>query len=251
MMRGAILAAMIIVVVSSGCAALGPSESERALQTQVAQQATQLAELQASPTGVSVGTAAAGPSPSATETEPAPVPTEGGGGEVVDAGPCTLVADGEVTVYGRPHLDAAVFGSMTAGLRVQLQVRTVDGWWGFEPGVAQAANVGIFRLRWVHENAPAHVEGSCGDLPEVEGPPAGICFDMPMEGVDVYASPDTSSDVVATLTLGDYAAVVGMTDGWAKLDLAVGNTGLDTPGWIPAATLNMNGPCENLPTLEP
>jgi hypothetical protein len=250
-MRVAGLAAVIMVVVGNGCAALGPSESELALQTQVAQQATQLAELQAGPTDVPVATSVAAPSPSATAAQPGSVSTEGGGGEVVDFGPCTLVADGEVTVYNRPHLDAGVFGSMTAGLRVQLQARTGDGWWGFEPGVAQAANVGVFRLRWVRESAPVHVEGSYGDLPEVEGPPAGVCFDMPMEDVDVYAGPDPSSDVVGTLTFGDYAAVVGRSDGWARLDLTVGNTGQDTMGWIPAATLNLNGPCENLPTLEP
>jgi hypothetical protein len=247
MMRGVGLTAVIIVVVCSGCAALGPSQSEFALQTRVAQQATQLAELPASPTDVPV----AAPSPSAAAAQPAPVSTEVGGGEVVDTGPCTLVADGEVTVYNRPHLDAAVFGSMTAGLSVQLQASTIDGWWGFEPGVAQAANVGIFRLRWVHESAPVHVEGSCGGLPEVEGPPAGVCFDMPMEDVDVHAGPDLSSDVVATFTFGDYAAVVGMSDGWAKLDLAMGNTGQDTTGWVLAATLNMNGPCDILPTAKP
>jgi hypothetical protein len=251
MMRVAVLAAVIMVLVGSGCAALGPSESELALQTQVAQQATQLAELQASPAGVPVATSAAAPSPPATAAQPAPVSTEAGGGEVVDSGPCTLVADGEVTVYNRPHLDAAVFGSMTAGFSVQLQARTVDGWWGFEPGVAQAANVGVFRLRWVCESASVHVEGSCGNLPEVEGPPPGVCFDMPMEDLDVYVGPDPSSGLVATLTLGDYAAVVGTSDGWAKLDLAVGNTGQDTMGWIPAATLNMNGPCDSLPTVEP
>lgn len=224
-----------MIAVCCGCAALGPSESARALQTPVARQATQPAEVQQE--------AEAQPSPSGV-----PVATPG---EILDSGPCELVAEGELTVYERPHLDAEVFGTMSAGFRVELEARTADGWWGFEPGVAQAANIGVFRLRWVHESSPIQLEGPCGDLQEVVGPPPGVCFHMPLEDVDVYAGPNLSSEVVASLTVGDYAAVVGTSNGWAKLDLAVGNIGQDIMGWIPAATLNMNGPCENLPAPEP
>jgi hypothetical protein len=219
MRRAVCFTLVILVALFSGCVGSGPSESERALQTQVAQQATQLAELQ-----------------------------EGAG---TCCGPCELIAEGELTVYERPHPDAEVFGTMNTGFRVEPEAKTADGWWGFEPGVAQAANVGIFRLRWVHESSPIRLEGCCQCPPEVVGPPPGVCFEMPVEDVDVYAAPDLSSEVVASLTPGDYAAVVGKSDGWAKLDLATGNTGQDTIGWIPAASLNMNGPCENLPELEP
>jgi hypothetical protein len=217
--RAASFALVTLVAVCCGCMGSGPSESERALQTQVAQQATQLAESQ-----------------------------EGAG---TYCGPCELIAEGELTVYERPHPDAEVFGTMNAGFRVELEAKTADGWWGFEPGVAQAANVGIFRLRWVHESSAILVEGCCECPPQVVGTPPGVCFQMPMEDVDVYAGPDLASEVVASLTPGDYAAVVGTSDGWAKLDLATGNTGHDVMGWIPAASLNMNGPCENLLTLEP
>jgi hypothetical protein len=243
MTRVAGLAAVMVAVLCSGCAALGPSESELALQTQVAEQATQLAELQPSPTEVPSAT----PSLSPTATEPAPVPPVVSTG----VGPCELIAEGEATVYNRPHLDATVFGSMTSGFRVQLQARTADGWWGFEPGVAQAANVGVFRLRWVHEGAPIRLEGLCGEVREVVGPPPGVCFDMPMEDVLVLADPDPSAEVVASLALGDYAAVVGRSDSWAMLDLSVGNTSQDIVGWVPVAALNMNGLCDSLPTVEP
>jgi hypothetical protein len=219
MSRAASFALVTLVAVCCGCVGSGPSESERALQTQVAEQATQLAELREG-----VGTC---------------------------CGPCELTAEEELTVYQRPHTDAEVFGTMTAGFRVEPEAKTADGWWGFDPGVAQAANVGIFRLRWVHESSPVLLEGCCECPPEVVGPPPGVCFQMPMEDLDVYAAPDPSSEVVASLTPGDYAAVLGNSDGWAKLDLALGNTCQDAMGWIPAASLNMNGPCENLPTLEP
>ena len=73
-----------------------------------------------------------------------------------------------------------------------------------------------------------------------------------MGEVQVYAEPDVSSEVIAMMTYGDHAAVMGKTaDDWARVDLKVGNTGLDLTGWIEGATLNMNGPCDDLPTVSP
>jgi hypothetical protein len=140
-------AAVVVILACTSCAALGSSESELASQTQVVQQAAPL-----SATGV--------PSPSPTTEQPVPVGTEVGGGEVAGFGPCELIAVNDVTVYERPHTTAAVFGAMVEGYRVQPQARTADGWWGFDPGVAQAANVGVFRLRWVQETASVRLEGS-------------------------------------------------------------------------------------------
>jgi hypothetical protein len=263
---GRVIGVAVVVVACCGCVALGPSESELALQTEVAQQATQLAGLQqqaeatpsatpvppATPTEAAAQASPAGvKGPSPTVMEPVPVPTEVGGEEVVGSGPCELIAVDEVTVYERAHVTAAVFGTMATGFRVEPEARTADGWWGFDPGVAQAANVGVFRLRWVQESALVRLEGSCGEVPEVVAPPPGICFTMPMEDVLVLASPDPSAEVKATIGLGDYAAVVGRGDSWAMLDLSVGNTAQDVVGWIPAATLNMNGPCDSLPAVEP
>jgi hypothetical protein len=49
----------------------------------------------------------------------------------------------------------------------------------------------------------------------------------------------------------DYAAVVGKTadNAWFKLDLSVGNTGMDQMGWLKAAMVNLNGPCEEVPIV--
>ena len=194
------------------------------------------------------------PTETPTATVPAATPTETATVESTTspAMPCEIVAEREVTVYSRPSSSANVFGSMAAGDRVMAGGRTADGWLGFDPGVAQAANMGIFRLRWVDGSSGVRLEGTCDDLPELVGPPPGVCFTMPMDEVHVYAEPDVSSAVVATMTPGDYAAVKGQTaDGWAKVDLSAGNTGLDLSGWIEGTTLNFNGPCENLPTIEP
>jgi hypothetical protein len=161
--------------------------------------------------------------------------------------------DNEVTAYNRPSVDAQIFSSLSPGFRVVAQRRTEAGWYGFDPGVAQAANIGVFRLRWVETGADMHVEGDCAGLPVVQGPTPGICYTMPMGDLDVLASPDASSSVVVTMEVEDYAQVLGKTadDAWAQVDLSGGNLGLSQTGWIPAATLNMNGPCNSLPVVTP
>ena len=190
--------------------------------------------------------------PAATAPAVIPTRTTVGQSPTPPTGPCEIVAESEAIAYTRPSPNALVFGSMSPGFRVLAEGRTADGWLGFEPGVAQAANVGVFRLRWVEESSDVWLEGACGDLPELAGPPAGVCFTMPMNEVDVYAEPKVSSQVVITMMMGDYAAVIGSTaDEWARVDLSVGNTGLEVSGWVQGSTLNLNGPCENLPTVEP
>lgn len=277
MRRDVFLAALLVILLCAGCTVLGPSDFERALQTRVAEQATQLAEQsqegggepsptsglmeKATPALLPTQTAASvAPAPKATPTgvstatTPAVSATETAFGGDTEPKPeaCEIVAEGEVTAYDRPSVDAHVFGHMTPGLRVRAQGRTADGWLGFDPGVAQAPNVGVFRLRWVQESGAVRLEGGCDDLPALVGPPAGVCFTMAMDAVDVHAKPDVSSLVVATMSIGDYAGVVGLTaDGWARVDLTPGNTGLSVEGWIEAATLNMNGPCDSLPTVVP
>jgi len=192
----------------------------------------------------------------APPTETLPIPTATATQEststATPSGPCEIVAAGDATVYQRPSSAAQVFGVMGAGERILAQARTADGWLGFDPGVAQAANVGIFRLRWVEEGVTVHLEGDCSGLPVVEGPPPGVCFMMPMTDVTVYALPDTTSAVITTMAVGDYAAVLGRNAaGWAKLDLSLGNLGIEQQGWVEGDTLNMNGPCADLPTIEP
>lgn len=167
-------------------------------------------------------------------------------------GPCTIFADDYVDVYERPSVASGLFGTMSPGMSEPVEARTADGWYGFEPGVAQAANIGIFRLRWVQEGTSGlRIEGDCNAVPVVVGPPAGVCFFMPMDTTPVYQEPDLASPVVATLQVEDYAAVIGRATGWGQLDLSQGNTGLAGIGWVPESALNMNGPCDSLPTVSP
>jgi hypothetical protein len=193
----------------------------------------------------------AGPTPTAvavsatpaTPTEVIPAPTE------TPSGPCEAVTNTDATIYQRPDLSADVFSTVPAGFATAIDAQTMTGWLGFDPGIAQAANIGPFRLRWL-EPEKVDLAGACGSLPVVWAPPAGVCFDMPMEDVEVRPEPSTAASVSVVLHVEDFAAVLGLNGtGWAKVDLGPGNTGSSALGWIEQATLNMNGPCGSLPTL--
>jgi hypothetical protein len=167
------------------------------------------------------------------------------------AGPCQITQAGDnVMAFTRPSLQADPFGQVSlAGFPIPVLAKTEDGWLGFDPGVAQAANTGVFRFRWVSADQ-VQLTGDCQTVPVVVGPPPGICFTMPMEDTPVYADPDPSSTLVATLVVNQYAAVLGKNgQGWAKLDLSLGNSGVNQTGWISAGSLNFNGPCDSLPNL--
>jgi hypothetical protein len=171
---------------------------------------------------------------------------------VSTAGACQITALNEVTIYQRPSTAADVFSTQPAGFNIKFSARTSSGWLGFDPGIAQAANIGSFRLRWIAPGTQT-VSGACSRLPVVWGPPPGICFDMPMEDVNVHATADSSSAVVVRLHVGEFAAITGQTaDGnWVKLDLGPGNTGSTATGWVESSTSNVNGPCGSLPTITP
>jgi putative hemolysin len=164
------------------------------------------------------------------------------------ASECVLTAQSDIMVYQRPSLEAQVFGTLSAGEQVEIGARTTDGWLGFDPGVAQAGNVGVFRLRWVQEGAAFTLDGDCDHLPVAVGPSPGVCFTMAMTDTPVFSQPDASSDRTVTMQPpNDFAAVVGKTadDAWFKLDLSVGSLGIDQTGWLEAAMVNLNGPCED------
>ncbi len=177
------------------------------------------------------------------EAEPA---LPGGEGE------CVARAESAITIYTRPSSNAEPFAEVTDGLVQPMKARTADGWLGFDPGVAQAANLGPFRLRWAW-HADVDLRGDCAGLPVIWAPTDNYCYNMPMDAVLVHAEPNASTRVVTTLEQGQFAAVMGITgSGWAEVDLELGNTGLTGTGWVDAQTLNLNGSaCTQLPRLSP
>jgi hypothetical protein len=179
-------------------------------------------------------------------------PGAGSGSGGAAGGTCQYTATAEVDIYTRPSTSADVFSTQGAGFSIQPSARTADGWLGFDPGVAQAANIGSFRLRWLPPGSGTRT-GGCSSLPVVWAPLPGLCYDMPMDTTNVYATPDTSAAVLFVLHLGEFAELLGTTAGgdWAKVDLGPGNTGSHAVGWVEVGSLNVNGPCSGLPTVSP
>jgi hypothetical protein len=75
------------------------------------------------------------------------------------AGPCEFTANEALTAFRTPDSTSSVFGTISTGDTFEVMARTADGWVGFDPGVAQAGNVGLARNRWVQLNAS--VSPSC------------------------------------------------------------------------------------------
>ncbi|HEY48353.1 MAG TPA: hypothetical protein G4O14_16425, partial [Anaerolineae bacterium] len=161
--------------------------------------------------------------------------------------PCYMNPSTDITSYLRPSLDSEVFDVIPIGMQLIVEARTEDGWVGFSPGIPQAANVGVFRHRWVPESEDLRLEGACEDLPIVEGPPVGVCFQMAMTDIPIYAESDPTSELITTLKSEDYVEVVGQKDAnWFLVDLGVGNVDIMQTGWMEEMWVNMNGPCYNL-----
>ncbi|MEX2162167.1 MAG: SH3 domain-containing protein [Anaerolineales bacterium] len=197
------------------------------------------------PTSTPGAAPTATPSVTATAASPFAWPDE--------AGTCTLTTDDVTVLYDRPSTEAQVFSEVESGFTAVVTGRTFDGWVGFDPGIAQAANSGVFRLRWVHFDEVS-LSGSCLDAPQLSWvPEPDLCYVMPQESVSVYSGANTTSNVIATLNVEDFAAVSGLTNnGWAQVDLGAGNTGLSGIGWMQEADLNVNGgTCDELPTVSP
>jgi len=92
--------------------------------------------------------------------------------------PCMFTANVNLTAYRLPDTISDVFGTMPSGDTHEALARTADGWVGFDPGVAQAANVGLARHRWIQLNAT--VAPSC------------------LSGVEVVTLADVEADVAAS-----------------------------------------------------
>ena len=169
------------------------------------------------------------------------------------SGACQFTATGEITIYRLPDNASVVFATEGSGFTTPLESQTADGWLGFDPGYAQAGNIGPFHNRWIPPDAAGNLSGDCTGLPVVWGPPPGICFATPIENTNVYAQPDAGSIVAALLHVGEFAAVLGNTpdEAWVKVDLAQGSTGAPAVGWVDQDVLFFNGACGSVPTVSP
>jgi len=160
------------------------------------------------------------------------------------SGPCELSVANAVDIYNRASAAADVFGTFGPSDKVNPTAKTADGFYGFEPGTAQAGNVGLFRLRWVLKTVDVTVTPGCASIPTVVAPIAGICYAMMVEDTSIFSSPDTTSALVTTMHKNDYAMVVAHNPGWFTLDLNVASPSMDKLGYLEENKLGgFNGPC--------
>ncbi len=66
--------------------------------------------------------------------------------------PCYFYGYEPLTVYRLPDDSSDVFGTLPAGEMHEVLAFTTDGWIGFDPGIAQAGNIGLAHHRWVQLN---------------------------------------------------------------------------------------------------
>ncbi len=68
-------------------------------------------------------------------------------------GPCEFTGIMALTIYRLPDASSEFFGTMTSGETHAVLAYAADGWIGFDPGVAQAGNIGLAHHRWFQLNA--------------------------------------------------------------------------------------------------
>jgi hypothetical protein len=186
-----------------------------------------------------------------TASQVTPTPTT-----TATAAACTLVANSDTILFNRPDASASQFGTLAAGEKAVMGGQTADGWLGFDPGVAQAANVGIFRLRWLAPGSDVTTSGSCDTLPVYPSISPTACYEMAMADTPIYEQPMDTAVSIATLPAGEYTAVTGKSDqGWYQVNLSDGSLAgshSGQSGWIAPDAGNFNGQsCSNLPPANP
>lgn len=204
------------------------------------------------PVAPATPTSAPSPEPPAPTSTPEPAATPAPA-LPTGVGACMATATAAFDVYTRPSLLADVFGVLAPDFGpVTVGGRTADGWLGFDPGVAQAANIGVFRQRWIPPGAPLALSGDCASVPvEAWVPAPGVCYQMSMGPVEVHTAADPASAVSHTLMVGEFVAVTGRTPtGWLFVDGNDGNVP-GVVGWIAELEMNVNGPCDSIPQVAP
>jgi len=157
---------------------------------------------------------------------------------------CKFEALGGSPIYQYPNTSAPVISRFSTGEKVFPTHRTPNGFYGFDPGVAQAGSAGIFQLRWFLKTSYVPSTGDCNQLPVVIGPMAEICYVFLNSDTPLYSSGSLSSTTIGSLNAGDYVMHLDMNASWEKVDLNVGSEQLNIVGWVPRDLTIAIGACE-------
>jgi hypothetical protein len=180
---------------------------------------------------------------------------------------CTITITANATAYAQPTFSSPMFATFPAGTTLQASARTADGWYGFDPGIAQAGNTGLALLRWLPAAVPVigtmTRSAGCDSVPIVVAlpptavPPSGPCVLTMTINTVAYSQPNFSN-VFATLSPGEsFEATARTIDGWYGFDPGIaqaGNSGLARLRWVPAGspagnTITQTIQCGYLPTV--
>lgn len=152
----------------------------------------------------------------------------------------SLICTDETEVFLRPDPESSVFGTLLPGDTISISAITSCGWLGFDPGVAQAGNVGVFRYRWVQPVGGYELLGDTAALTPSWTPSAGIPYAMALEDLPVHDEPDIMSGVADTLPAGSAAAIIQHADEWYKVDLQQGPLERCAEGWVRAEGVSVS-----------
>ena len=95
----------------------------------------------------------------------------------VPSGPCEFTEHMAMQVYRLPDASSELLGTMV-GETHSVLAWTANGWVGFDPGIAQAGNIGLAHHRWVYLN--------------------GIVTPSCLAGVDQVTLADVQADIAAS-----------------------------------------------------
>lgn len=171
---------------------------------------------------------------------------------------CQIVFNGPVTAYATADLTSAATPLATGDGGMVMGETADNAWIAFDPGIAQAGNLGVARTRWVQASADISLQGSCDNLPPISPLPtnSSLCMMTFGQATPVYQQPDSASQITTTLTANDTAMIVGQVASgwyaWSDPGASAGATGTILLHWIKNSDqVQLIGDCAALPTFYP
>ena len=159
---------------------------------------------------------------------------------------CLIVAHYDGNAYYTPFTGTDRFGTVPAGIALGATAKTSSGWYGFDPGIAQAPKEGLDRLRWVYPNHTNvfNTVGNCDAIPVVydndadwdyaisnEGePPTDVCYlqsiapaytNFIFTGIETPEVIGVLNTYARFVSFGDLGHVIQVADdvvGWVSRD---------------------------------
>ncbi|MBN1149820.1 hypothetical protein JXA84_01205 [candidate division WOR-3 bacterium] len=147
----------------------------------------------------------------------------------------------ESSAYFRPSEASRLFYEFQPQDVIKIEAVSDSGWLGFDPGIAQAANTGVFRFRWLKNDSSVALRGDTSCLLKFSSPDPFLTYNMFFEGVKIYSEKDSFSIPLFSALCGDYAEIISPIDeDWIEVDFSRGFPSMDLKGWIEKSDLNVN-----------